>query len=431
MEKKGRVASHMVAVGSQRRRERLVGRFQVVGATVVDGSGRDPADVDVTVEDGRITQLGASGADGERLDAGGLTMTPGLIDAHVHLGLSSPIQPQFSFQISAAEIAADIFATAGATLDAGFTTVRDTGGIDGGVVTTIAKGKVRGPRVLSCGPVQCQIGGHGYYGADWEPTELWSSHHTPGLCALSMMSGNADELRGNVREAFRRGASFLKLCVTGGVVGALDRLTDTQFTVEEIAVAVQEAAARGTYVTVHAHNNDGIRNAVEAGARCVEHGTDLDESTATLMATRGVALVPTFAVVEQLLRDPAGAGLGESARDRVTGVRERMTEALAVARKAGVRIGLGSDLIGPAQERRGEELRLRAELETPMDALVAATKTNAEILGLAGQVGVIAPGMQADLVLWNGDPLEDPKLFADPANAIVVVQAGRVVKDLR
>ncbi len=180
------------------------------------------------------------------------------------------------------------------------------GGIDGGVVTTIAKGKVRGPRVLSCGPVQCQIGGHGYDGAAWEPTELWSGHHLPGLSALSMMSGNADELRGNVREAFRRGASFLKLCVTGGVVGAHDRLTDTRFTVDEIAVAVQEAAARGTYVTVHAHNNQGIRNAVEAGARCVEHGTDLDEATATLMATHDVALVPTFAVVEKLLHDPCG-----------------------------------------------------------------------------------------------------------------------------
>ncbi|MGW6929678.1 amidohydrolase family protein [Lentzea sp. NPDC054927] len=407
-----------------------MGRFQVVGAMVVDGSGRDPGDVAVTVEDGRISELGASSANGERLDAGGLTMTPGLIDAHVHLGLSSLVQPQFSFQISAAEIAADIFATAGATLDAGFTTVRDTGGIDGGVVTAIAKGKVRGPRVVSCGPVQCQTGGHGYYGAEWEPTELWSSHHVPGLCALSMMAGNADELRRNMREAFRRGASFLKLCMTGGVVGGNDRLTDTQFTVEEIAVAVQEAAARGTYVTVHAHNNEGIRNAVAAGARCVEHGTDLDEPTATLMAAHGVALVPTFTVVERLLHDPAAAGLDESARDRVAGVRERMARALAVAKEAGVRIGLGSDLIGPAQDRRGEELGLRARLETPMDALVAATKTNAEIIGLP-EVGVIAPGMQADLVLWNGNPLEDPNIFADPANAVLVVQAGRVVKDLR
>ncbi|WP_334664503.1 amidohydrolase family protein [Streptomyces cyaneofuscatus] len=322
-------------------------------------------------------------------------------------------------------------ATAGATLDAGFTTVRDTGGIDGGVVTAIAKGKVRGPRVLSCGPVQCQIGGHGYYGAEWEPTELWSSHHIPGLCALSMMAGNADELRRNVREAFRRGASFLKLCVTGGVVGAHDRLTDTQFTVEEIAAAVQEAAARNTYVTVHAHNNEGIRNAVEAGVRCVEHGTSLDEFTAVLMAAREVALVPTFAVVEQLLHDTAGAGLTESTRDRVEGVREQMTKALAVAKHAGARIGLGSDLIGPAQGRRGKELSLRAALETPMEAIVAATRTNAEILGLSGQVEVITPGAQADLTLWNGNPLEDPELFSDPNNAVLVIQAGQIVKDLR
>ncbi|WP_037368369.1 metal-dependent hydrolase family protein [Amycolatopsis orientalis] len=406
-------------------------RFQVVGATVADGSGRDPANVSVTVEDGRIAGLGPGSASGERLDADGLTMTPGLIDAHVHLGLASPIEPQFSFRLSVAELAADIFATAGSALDAGFTTVRDTGGIDGGVVSTIAKGKVRGPRVLSCGPVQCQTGGHGYYGAEWEPTELWNSHHIPGLCALSMQSGNANELRSNVREAFRRGASFLKLCVTGGVVSAHDQLTDTQFTVEEIAVAVQEAAARGTYVTVHAHNNEGIRNAIEAGVRCVEHGTDIDESTAALMADRDVALVPTFAVVEHLLRDTARTGLDESIRERVQGVRERMAGALAVAKEAGLRIGLGSDLIGPAQHRRGEELTLRANLETPMEALVAATKTNAEILGLSGEVGVLAPGAQADLVLWNGNPLEDPRLFSDPANAVVVVQAGRVVKDLR
>ncbi|MEV8410748.1 amidohydrolase family protein [Streptomyces niveus] len=329
MEKKVRrfrVASHMVAVSSQRGGS-TIEPAHVVGATVIDGSVRDPGDVDITIENGRITQLGTSSAHGERLDAEGLTMTPGLIDAHVRLGQSSPNQPHFSLQISAAEIAADIFATVGAALDADFTTVRDTGGIDGGVVTAIAKGKVRGPRVLSCGPVQCQIGGHGCYEAD------------------SVVAGNADELRHNVREAFRRGASFLQL--------------------------------------------------------------------------------------EQLLYDTAGAGLAESARDRAKGAREQMTESLAVAKQAGVGIGLGSDLVGPVQERRGRQLSLRAALETPMEALVAATRTNAEILGLSGQVGVIAPGAQADLVLWNGSPLEDPELFSDPAKAVLVIRAGQIVKDLR
>ncbi|GAA1452079.1 amidohydrolase family protein [Nocardiopsis tropica] len=399
----------------------------LVGGTVADGSGADPTAVDVCVEDGMITAIGRAPSGAAVVDLGGMVLTPGLIDAHVHLGLSSPVGAQFGFQLSAAELAADIFAAAGHALDAGFTTVRDTGGIDGGVVGVIAKGKVRGPRVLSCGPVQCQTGGHGYYGAAWEPTGLWEAHHIPGLCALSLMSGNADELRRNVRESFRRGASFLKLCVTGGVVGGHDRLDDTQFTHEEIAVAVEEAQARGTYVTVHAHNNAGIRNAVRGGARCVEHGTDIDEPTARLMREHDVALVPTFAVVEQLM-DAESMGLDPATRDRVAGVRQRMATALEISRAAGLRIGLGSDLIGPDQRRRGQELRLRAELESPMRALVSATSVNADILGLGGTVGMVRVGMRADMVAWRQDPLHDPNVFADPDMAALVFKGGHIMK---
>lgn len=400
------------------------------GGLVADGSGSEPSAVDVRVTDDVITAVGRAPAGATTIDLDGRVLTPGLIDAHVHLGLSSPIRAQFGFELSTAELAADIFATAGHALDAGFTTVRDTGGIDGGLVGAIEKGKVRGPRVLSCGPVQCQTGGHGYYGASWEPTELWPEHHVPGLCALSLMSGNADELRKNVRESFRRGATFIKLCVTGGVVGGHDRLSDTQFTVEEIAVAVEEAAARGTYVTVHAHNNAGIRNAVRAGVRCVEHGTDIDEPTAVLMREHDVALVPTFAVVDQIL-EGEGMDLDPVTKVRVAGVQDRMAAALKVARAAGVRIGLGSDLIGPNQQRRGEELRLRAELESPMQALVSATSVNAEILGLGETVGMVRVGMRADLVAWQGDPLVDGKAFADPDMAALVVKDGRIVKDTR
>ncbi len=400
------------------------------GGLVADGTGRDPVRRDVCVSGDVISEVGRAPAGAATVDMDGRLLTPGLIDAHVHLGLSSPIRAQFGFEISAAELAADIFASAGHALDAGFTTVRDTGGVDGGLVTAIAKGKVRGPRLLTCGPVQCQTGGHGYYGADWEPTEAWTGHHLPGLCALSLMSGNADELRKNVRESFRRGATFLKLCVTGGVVGGHDRLADTQFTVEEIGVAVEEAAARGTYVTVHAHNNAGIRNAVRAGVRCVEHGTDVDEPTAALMKQHDVALVPTFAVLDQV-RAGEGMDLDPCTRGRVDGVQDRMAAALHTARAAGLRIGLGSDLIGPDQQRRGEELRLRAELETPMQALVSATSVNADILGLGDTVGRIAVGMQADLVVWQSDPLADAKVFADPEMAATVVKGGAVVKDVR
>lgn len=399
----------------------------LVGGIVADGSGADPVAADVCVRDGVITAIGRAPSGAAAVDLGGMVLTPGLIDAHVHLGLSSPIRAQFGFRLPAAELAADIFAAAGHALDAGFTTVRDTGGIDGGVVGVIAKGKVRGPRVLSCGPVQCQTGGHGYYGAAWEPTELWEAHHVPGLCALSLMSGNADELRRNVRESFRRGAGFLKLCVTGGVVGGHDRLDDTQFTHEEIAVAVQEARARGTYVTVHAHNNAGIRNAVRAGVRCVEHGTAIDEPTARLMREHDVALVPTFAVVEQLT-DAEGMDLAPRTGDRLRGVRRRMEAALEVSRAAGLRIGLGSDLIGPDQRCRGRELSLRAALESPMRALVSATSVNADILGLGGSVGMIRVGMRADLVAWRRDPLHDPAVFADPDMAALVFKDDLMMK---
>jgi imidazolonepropionase-like amidohydrolase len=241
------------------------------------------------------------------------------------------------------------------------------------------------------------------------------------------MSGNADELRKNARESFRRGASFLKLCVTGGVVGGPDRLGDTQFTTAEIAVAVEEAAARGTYVTVHAHNNAGIRNAVRAGVRCVEHGTDIDEPTAQLMREHDVALVPTFAVVEQIM-DPGSLDVDPSTRDRLAGARRRMANALEISRAAGVRIGLGSDLLGPEQYRRGEELRLRAELESPMQALVSATSVNADILGIGDTVGMLRVGMAADMVAWERNPLDDARVFADPDMAAIVVKAGRIMK---
>jgi imidazolonepropionase-like amidohydrolase len=400
-------------------------------ARVVDGTGRDPVSTDLCVEDGVITAIGVAPAGAEVVDLDGCTVTPGLIDAHVHLGIASPIQDLLAHKLSVAEIAADMFANAAQTLDAGYTTVRDTGGIDGGLVKAIASGKVRGPRVLQCGPIQCQTGGHGHLAAEWEPTDLWRTHHVPGLCSLAFLSNGPDEMRANVRETFRRGADFLKLCVTGGVVSTHDAVTDTQLTIDEIAVAVQEATARGTYVTVHAHNNAGIRNAVEAGVLCVEHGSAIDEETAALMARRGVAHVPTLAVVEQLLRDAEATGLPPDIAERARTVRQGQIDGLLVSKAAGVTVGLGSDVIGPDQSGRSEELLLRSELESPMEALVAATAVNARILRIADRVGTLEVGKVADLVAWRTDPLDKPQAFTDRDQAALVVSAGTITKDIR
>lgn len=405
----------------------------LIGATVVDGTGSDPqTGRAVLVESGRIADIGdASPAGPDVVDCGGLTLFPGLIDAHVHFGLSSPIDASVTHGVSVAELAADMFENCRRTLASGFTTVRDTGGIDAGLAGVVAAGKVAGPRILCAGPVLCQSGGHGHMAPEWEPTADWSDHHIPGLRALSLLCDGPDEMRKGAREAFRRGADFLKLCVTGGVVSRHDKLTDTQFDVSEIAAAVAEARARGTYVTVHAHNNAGIRNAVAAGVRCVEHGSQIDDETAALMAEHDVAHVPTLAVVEALLDDAAGAGLPASIADRVGVAKQGQIDAIHASRRAGVRIGSGSDLIGPGQDNRGRELLLRSEIESPMAALVSATSVNADILGIGDEVGTIETGKRADLVAFRGNPLQDPKLFADPGAVALVVQGGRVVRDER
>ncbi|MFD1495242.1 metal-dependent hydrolase family protein [Streptosporangium lutulentum] len=403
------------------------------GAVVIDGSGSDPVRGQaVEVDEGRIVRVGGTPPAGaEVVECDGLTLTPGLIDAHVHLGLSSDINASLRRELSVAELAADMFANCAQTLEAGFTTVRDVGGIDGGLAAVVAQGKVRGPRILQCGPIQCQTGGHGYFAADWEPTADWHDHHIPGLRSMALLSDGPDEMRKNVRESFRRGAEFIKLCVTGGVVSKHDKLTDTQFTVEEIAVAVQEAAARGTYVTVHAHNNQGIRNAVKAGALCVEHGSEIDEETAALMAANGVAHVPTLAVVHALAENAAASGVPASISERLGIAMQGQADGLLASRAAGVRVGLGSDLIGPDQSGRGYELVLRSKIENPMAALVSATSVNAGILGIGDQVGSVQEGKRADLVAFAGNPLDDPSIFADRSRVALVVQNGAIVMDRR
>ncbi|WP_240686751.1 metal-dependent hydrolase family protein [Amycolatopsis suaedae] len=404
--------------------------YWIAGARIADGTGADPVDGQaIHVVGDRIAAVGRAPAGAHTLDAEGLTITPGLIDAHVHFGLSSDINPSLRRELSVAELAADMFNNCGQTLDAGFTTVRDTGGIDAGLARVVAAGKVRGPRILQCGPVQCQTGGHGHFAAEWEPTADWCDHSIPGLRSMSLLSDGPEQMRHNVRETFRRGAGFLKLCVTGGVVSTHDKISDTQFTVEEIAVAVAEANARGTYVTVHAHNNAGIRNAVRAGARCVEHGSEIDEETAALMAANDVALVPTLAVVQALLEN--ATGLPAEIAGRTASVAQGQVDGLLAARAAGVRVGSGSDLIGFDQRHRGRELTLRAKVEDPMLALHSATRINAEILGIAGDVGTIEAGKIADLTGWSGDPLRDPGVFGAPGSAALVIQGGRVVKDVR
>jgi imidazolonepropionase-like amidohydrolase len=398
------------------------------GGTVVDGTGADPRRADIRIEKGRVVEVGddLTASRATVVDVDGRTVMPGLIDAHSHLGLIHTIGPEDAPAVTAAHI----FRNCALALDAGFTTVRDVGGIDGGVARAVDLGLIKGPRILPSGPLICQSGGHGDDAPPYSPDYHHHHHGTPGLTTVAHPCDGPDGVRIAARTALRRGATQVKVCVSGGVVSLTDRLEDSQFTVAELMAAVEEAHARDTYVTAHAHNVRGIRNGLAAGIECFEHGTFLDAETAEEMHKAGAALVPTFAVLRLMREEWQAWGLPESVLPRLDGVEEAMARSLKLARDAGVTIGSGSDLLGPNQDRRGLELVIRAELETAMDALIAATKVNSRVIRRP-EVGVIDVGRMGDVIAVDGDPLRDPSLFDRPAAVTVVVKGGVVEKDGR
>lgn len=406
----------------------------LTGATLIDGRGGDPLpDTPVLIDGESIAAVGPGHEqrETEQVELSGLTLLPGLIDAHVHLGYSSDMRAVLNMEVSIAERAAQIFRTLRETLDAGFTAVRDCGGIDHGVLRAVGKELVPGPRIWASASPLVQTGGHGHLGSPFLPPDATFHFRVRGLTAVGVQSDGCDEVRKAARECFRQGASFLKMVVTGGVVSISDSLGDTQFTVAEIATAVAEARARHTYVTVHAHNVPGIRNAIEGGVECVEHGTGIDEETAALMAARGVSLVPTLTVAQDMVDNFDRLGLPPQIRARVGDTMRGMADGLLAAREAGVLVGSGSDLIGPVQNHRGMELGLKADLIGPMDAITSATSVNARIMRVDDKIGSIEPGKLADLIAVDFDPLAEPGLFAEPAHVILVIKGGKIVKDLR
>ncbi len=239
-----------------------------------------------------------------------------------------------------------------------------------------------------------------------------------------------EEVRKAARDQLRRGATQIKVMASGGAASPTDPIDATQFTVEELRAAVDEARVRDTYVLAHAYHPKSIANCLEAGVHSIEHGNLLDEATARRMADEGAFLVPTLITYEVLSERGEALGMAKSSVEKIRYVGSSGEESLRIAMEAGVRIGSGSDLLGEPMREKARELVLQARVMGAMGAIVAATKTNAELFGMSDRIGTVEEGKQADLIVVDGDPLADIGVLADASRVRVVVKEGEVVKDL-
>ena len=405
----------------------------VKNAHIFDGHNPELSDrSSILLADGEIKEIstGDTGSGSDHvIDAEGRTVMPGLIDNHIHVYIPTLDTTALS-RMPDTYIAqyANVFLNS--TLDRGFTTLRDIGGGDVGISRAIDHGMVRAPRFYYAGKIMSQTGGHGDMRPGWE-INPWEQ-----LCACGSYSTNLTrvvddpfEMRRAVREELRKGSHCIKIMGSGGVASPNDPLHHTQFSEEEIRAAVDECTRQETYVSAHCHPAAAIRRCVEFGVRCIEHATLIDEETAQYVADQGAYVVPTFAVIHALYEEGEKYGLPPVSQEKIRLIYGQAMDGLEIMRNAGVKMGLGTDLLGAQHVRQCTEFAIRKEVFTPFEILHQATAMNAEILMEPDRLGCIREGAFADLLVVDGNPLEDISLLErDGAALPVIIRKGEMVK---
>ncbi|OYO18478.1 peptidase M38 [Enemella evansiae] len=391
------------------------------GGRVFDPGTGDWHTHDLRIRDGRVVEVGESLGGDERLDVSDRFVLPGLIDCHVHIMASSadlaslPDTPPSYVALGAAEIM-------GGMLDRGFTTVRDVGGADFGYHRAQREGLVRGPRIFFGGRALSQTGGHG----DVRPAGR--NGYDPSQCCagLGRVADGVDEVRRAARDELRKGADHLKIMASGGVASPTDRIDSVQYSLAEMRAAVEEAEAANRYVAAHAYTSRAIRRALEAGVRSIEHANLIDEETVAMLREKDAFVTMNLVTYWALADEGQRFGLPADQLAKVAAVLDGGVRALKLAHAGGVNPAFGTDLLGGMHRHQAREFAIRAEHIPAVDVIRGATSVAARLLRREDELGTLAEGAYADVVVVDGDPVADISVLAE-SRLRHVLQGGRVV----
>lgn len=384
----------------------------------------------IVIEGDRIAEIVADGRridDARITDAGGRVVLPGLIDAHVHVVAASHDLVGLGLQAPSL-LVAQSSQIMRAMLHRGFTSVRDAAGADFGLQEAVQRGLFEGPRLSIAGFPVSQTGGH----ADMRPKGVRTREMFCSCAGLGLIGAIADgvgEVRRAVREQVRNGANQIKIMAGGGISSPSDPLEGTQFSIDELRAACEEAEAANLYAMAHAYSPRAVTRAVQAGVRSIEHGNLIDEATARVMKAHGAYLVPTLSTYAALADEGERLGWSAEMLEKLERVKSRGIEAVRIARAEGVPVVFGTDLLGHMHERQNGEFDLRLQAMGPVEALQSATIVAARLMRQEGRIGELVAGAYADLVIVEGDPTQELSMLTRPEEGIrLVMQGGRTVR---